>query len=587
MNYKNTIGQTVIHRQHGEGVIIEIEEYIKIDFKFKTSLFPLDSFEKGILKFKDVNIQNELEKELNKEKIKDHILNMYLDEDCSFYKQVELAEFFEENSDYETANNLYVQFSLKGNYKASFKLAGKYKEGKTVLYSLAKALDYFELAYNQIIIYNEQDLYSSKYDVLEFSDICANLYEMYYKGIGTKKNIDKALKYYEELINSEYGYRYYEEELEAIIEGKKISELENQIKEGNIDAVVELANLYCIPRIIMLKDRPLSYLSPTKESLSRALELYEIAVNNNHPAAMCQLARLYKDGRYVEKDEEKAFELYKQALELDYINAYYFVGIGYEYGEGTNIDLNKAIEYYTIASNKGYFYATLQLATIYFEGEYIKQDIEKAFQLIDSDVMHDKINKANYEDYISLKDRIREALNKKEEKDNPLDTAKELLDNAITYKQNETFINDRQKLNEAIEILEKLVLYNDLTAIELLSDIYYGTITDTKNPLKALELYNKYFNLDNGKKYKCIKMYYNIGLIYLNGEGVEKDYLKSIEMFNKSLSYGYYSDAAVKLIEMYFNGIGVEMNIEKCIEILNQYKNSFKIKNLSKFLLEK
>ena len=42
------------------------------------------------------------------------------------YKQVELAEFFEENSDYETANNLYVQFSLKGNYKASFKLAGKY-----------------------------------------------------------------------------------------------------------------------------------------------------------------------------------------------------------------------------------------------------------------------------------------------------------------------------------------------------------------------------------------------------------------------------------------------------------------------------
>ena len=586
MDYKDKLRQIVLHEQIGEGIIIEIDKYFKIDFKSKTSLFPLDSFEKGILKFKDINIQNELENELNKKKIKDAILNMYLDENCSYYKQIEFAEFYEKNNDYDTANNLYENFSSMGNYNASLILARKYQEGKTVHCSLEKAFYYYEKAYNQIVLNYEKNMDISRYSIWEFSEICANLYEMCYKGIGTKKNIDKAAKYYEELINSEDGYKYYEEKLESIINAKKLSELENKINDGDVDSIVELADLYCNSRFIMLPDQPFTRLIPTKNALKKALELYEAAINMNHPIAMYQLADLYRDGKYLDKDEKKAFELYNKSANLDCVHAYYKLGICYEYGYGTNMDLAKAIEYYTIASNKGHFYATLKLASIYLEGEYVKQDVDKAYQLINSDFMDEQRNRANNEDYMSLRDEIISTLNKNDDPANELEKAKELLNQSVTNKLHETIINDKQKLKEAIDILEKLVINDNVAAIELLSDIYYGRINEAKNPIRALELYNKYFELNKESNYIRSKMYYNMGLIYLNGEGVLKDINKAFEMFNNALSSRRNADAAVKLVEMYFNGIGVEIDINKGIELLNQYKNSIKINKLSKYLNE-
>lgn len=62
---------------------------------------------------------------------------------------------------------------------------------------------------------------------------------------------------------------------------------------------------------------------------------------------------------------------------------------------------------------------------------------------------------------------------------------------------------------------------------------------------------------------------YELGMLYKNGSGVQKDYMKAIEWLTKAADQG--EDIAQKnLGEMYENGLGVPQDYTKAIELYTQ-----------------
>ena len=57
---------------------------------------------------------------------------------------------------------------------------------------------------------------------------------------------------------------------------------------------------------------------------------------------------------------------------------------------------------------------------------------------------------------------------------------------------------------------------------------------------------------------------FNLGLMYVNGEGVEKDVVQAVELFKKAAEQGHV-DAQNNLGAMYFTGEGVERDEQKAV----------------------
>lgn len=55
---------------------------------------------------------------------------------------------------------------------------------------------------------------------------------------------------------------------------------------------------------------------------------------------------------------------------------------------------------------------------------------------------------------------------------------------------------------------------------------------------------------------------FNAGVIYMNGDGIDKNYTKAVEFFENAGEHGE-SSALFNLGMFYLNGEGVEKNIEK------------------------
>jgi len=77
----------------------------------------------------------------------------------------------------------------------------------------------------------------------------------------------------------------------------------------------------------------------------KALEL-----NNKNGKAQCNIAYMYNNGLYVNKDFNKGLEYTKKSIKNNY--CYSNLGYAYEFGKGTDIDYQKAIKLYVKAIKK-------------------------------------------------------------------------------------------------------------------------------------------------------------------------------------------------------------------------------------------
>ena len=115
-------------------------------------------------------------------------------------------------------------------------------------------------------------------------------------------------------------------------------------------------------------------------------------------------------------------------------------------------------------------------------------------------------------------------------------------------------------MNEEIRKLEERVKNGDTDAMYNLAYMYqYGNGVDV-NYTKAIELYEKAANLGNSSAMN------NLAFMYERGKGVDVNYAKAIELLERATDLGN-SDAMYNLAFMYQYGEGVAVNYAKAIEL--------------------
>lgn len=159
-------------------------------------------------------------------------------------------------------------------------------------------------------------------------------------GIGVKKNIKKAIKWYKLSCNKE-----------------------------NLFGLLFLGSLY---------ER--GYGVPLDERM--AFNLYEKAIKHNYPVAKRQLAFMYRTGSGTTKNIDKSHELYREAANQGYPLAQYALALQYKYGKGCIKNYKEAESWLIRSYNNGCLYAAYSLARLYSDIKSPLKNYSRAFELI-------------------------------------------------------------------------------------------------------------------------------------------------------------------------------------------------------------
>lgn len=109
----------------------------------------------------------------------------------------------------------------------------------------------------------------------------------------------------------------------------------------------------------------------------------ERAAAENRPNAQIALARLYWDGRGVQKDTKRALELVRAAADHGIASAQSFLGWAYLTGSEVEQDFGQALRWLTAAARQEDGYALLLLAQMYNRGEGVDRNEPLAVRLLE------------------------------------------------------------------------------------------------------------------------------------------------------------------------------------------------------------
>lgn len=154
---------------------------------------------------------------------------------------------------------------------------------------------------------------------------------------------------------------------------KAVEQYEKMAAEGNVQAIRHLAELY-YHGVYLRKDK------------KYALELFNKAANGNDACALLMLADFYYDGVEVEQDFQKAATFYRRYLvkpkfrgNPDY--AWYKLGLLYRDGKGVQKNGNRAALLFKMAARYGYKPAVWECIKCLYYGRGVKQNIPAASDL--------------------------------------------------------------------------------------------------------------------------------------------------------------------------------------------------------------
>lgn len=138
------------------------------------------------------------------------------------------------------------------------------------------------------------------------------------------------------------------------------------------------------------------------EDLARAAVLYETAANAGHLEAMVSLGFLYQNGSGVPQDLPRAVALYQPAAEAGHPRALNNLGLLYARGDGVNQDYDLAVKLFAAAADAGLTEAMTNLGVMYENGLGVPHSEEKAAELYrlggtESDAANNKLPTAVYD----------------------------------------------------------------------------------------------------------------------------------------------------------------------------------------------
>ena len=257
----------------------------------------------------------------------------------------------------------------------------------------------------------------------------------------------------------------------------------------------------------------------------KALQLYIQAAERNYIPAIHKVAGFYNRGEVVEKSLKDYLSWLNKAAELGDAVAQNKVGVCYHDGKGTIQNIEKAVYWYVKAANQGNTHAMNNLRILYSN----RNNTEESLKWARMGAEHGQI-----ECQYKLGNAYNEGKGVKEDKDQAAYWYKMAADNG-----HESACN------------KLAVIYHD----------------ENKDYAKAMDYLKKAVELGSEDAF------YNIGFLYEQGRGVEKNYIEAERYYLKALEYdnSNANSARCQLGIMYYEGRdGVKKDKKKGESLLKE-----------------
>lgn len=316
----------------------------------------------------------------------------------------------------------------------------------------------------------------------------------------------------EEDIEGDYGdkdyedYNQYAEKLEAYMkmEFDKLVELANS---GNSNAQFAMGIRY---------DEGYG----VENDIELAMMWYEKAANQGHALAQERFAEGFEIGEGVEQDLKKSIYWYEKSAEQGFFLAQYNLGKAYYIGGMIQQDYIEAVKWLQKAAVQEFAQAQLLLGTMWIEGKGVEQDFETGVTWL---------QKAADQNYA------------------PAQSALGLLLFDGTLIQ--------QDKNKGIQLVKKAADQGYEDAIHMLPNL----MNDNVGYEACSEL------IQRGAQMGAAESQFNLGCMYLIGDGVPKDENKAFE-WTKKAAVQNHANAQYNLASFYLQGTGTEINYFEAIK---------------------
>ncbi len=445
--------------------------------------------------------------------------------DMGFYHKT--GQYIEKN--YQKSFYWFEKSASKNDAYGLFQLGLMYDYGQYVSKNQSKANEYYIKAI-QLIETNNINFGDTNHGILY-----NNLGNNYRCGFGIEIDYQKAFELLSKACQygDDYGMRnlglmYFKGQGISIDYAQAIYWYDKAAHKGNVSAMNDLGFYYKNGKYVA-------------KDYQKAFDWFEQSASKNDAYGLFQLGLMYDYGQYVSKNEPKANECYIKAIQLierNNINigntnlGILYNNLGYDYSNGYGIEknYNKAFELLSKATEYGNANSMRNLGLMYFDGKITPQDYSKAFYWYEK-----AANKGNL---------------------------KAMNDLGYYHRIGKYVEKDYQK---ALYWLKQSAAKNDTYAMFQLGVMYDFGYGVNENHTIAGEWYIKAVNRiekDNSLMTKAANrgtLYNNLGSIYYDGEGFQRDYKKAYELFMKAESYGN-KYAMYNLGMMYKNGEYVSRN---------------------------
>ena len=478
--------------------------------------------------------------------------------------------------DYGKAINSFLLSAENGYGHANYYIGNMWYYGLGFEKDYSEALTYYDKAAKQ-------------------GDSYANyrLGKMYLKGEGVSVDVHEAARCFKKskdrVVLANYDLaRLYESYREIFSESQEeIFSLYKKALEGLTEQEKEIHDTFTEIRLGNM------YLNGqgTQVDIDKAIEWLNKAAEQDNADALYQLGYIYSNEEYSCFDTEKAYDYYARALD-SYIRAEgensnataeYRIGRMYINGMGTERNLEEGVKWLEQAALNNNGEAAYQLYNLYSKGEGIEANPERAMKFLEiacyleNPYAQYALGKVNLENG-NLEEGVK-WLESAADKEMPYASYRL----GAVYSSDEYNVRDdelaQQHYNKALKLF--ISAYDnqpdDMLAYQI-GRMYLtgqGAETDIQ---EAVAWFNKAAEQDNADAL------YQLGYIYSNEEYSVVDkaasnrcFLSAYEIYLNTLEVNpNNSEAAYKLGTMYHYGLGVEQDINKAIEF---YKKSAELGN--------
>ncbi|MEM6864682.1 MAG: serine/threonine-protein kinase [Bacteroidota bacterium] len=428
--------------------------------------------------------------------------------------------------------------------------------GGYTFYQAAKVNSLLESGWKSYIIGDHKNAYDDYIKASEYESAEAYYFlsTMHRYGFGTDADFEKANAYSNLAIEKGYGMAnfqlgmaqekgwgldvdsakaksYYKKAFKDV---KKLSD------EGNPEALNIHGIMYRMGTNV-------------EQDFERSKELYKKAAEQDHPAAIENLAWISKN----DKNYEEAFKMYEKCKDLNRYPCYRGLGDMYRFGQYVEKDSVKALELYKVAAENGDLTSQFNLGVFYKNGVFVKKDGIKAIQWLSKAAEKGHLAAQNELGILYYRDKNYSEAKKWFHLASEQGNTFGMHNMGVIYYSGLGIPSDIKLAKKwFIKAADKGYANSQYMAGKILE---YGETGETPNIPEAI----KYYEL--ASEQNQISALYNLGRIYYDGKGKNKDRALAKKFFTKSAAQDH-------VAANYMLGVMAEKGIAGTIDYLEAEK---------------